>query len=223
MSLPTPSAPREPLHDRSIRARSYLRRDGLIDIDAELLDVKGYDYHSNRKGARPAGAPVHQMQLRLTVDADFNIVEAVAAYDEAPYDEHCTGIGADYAKLVGLNLAKGFRQQVRELLGGIAGCTHMSELATVLPTVAIQSMARMRRENAAANPNRRPFAIDGCHAQRNDGPVVREVYPQWYGVPKGGSPRLVEAGVRPGGERGEGAAAPQPGGTAPLSSSSSDS
>lgn len=188
MPLPSSSVPREPLHDRSIRARSYLRQDGLIDIEAELLDVKGYDFTSSRKGVRPAGSPVHHMLLRITIDANLTIVDAVAAYEAAPYDEQCAAIDVQYADLVGMSLARGFRQQVRDRFGATAGCTHLSELATVLPTVAIQSMARTRLNAAAADPNLRPFPIDGCHALRNDGPVVQEYYPRWYGVPKGGQP-----------------------------------
>jgi len=187
MPLPPSSVPREPLHDRSIRAKSYFRQDGLIDIEAELLDVKGYDFTS-RKGLRPAGTPVHHMHLRVTIDEDFNIVEAVAAYDAAPYDERCSSIQADYANLVGLNLVRGFRHQVRDRFGATAGCTHLSELALVLPTVAIQSRSRHYMKQAAVDSTVRPFAIDGCHALRHDGSVVQEFHPRWYGVPKGGLP-----------------------------------
>lgn len=204
MPLPPSSVPREPIHDRSIRAKSYSRQDGLLDIEAELLDVKGYDFTS-RKGLRPAGTPVHHMHLRVTVDDDFNIVEAVAAYDAAPYDERCSAIQTDYADLVGLNLVRGFRRQVRDRFGAAAGCTHLSELALVLPTVAIQSRSRHYAKQAVGDSTVRPFAIDGCHALRHDGSVVQEFHPRWYGVPKGGQPHpqppetatLVAAGSAP--------------------------
>ncbi len=187
MPLSAPSVSREPLHDRSIRARSFLRDDGLIDIEAELLDIKGYDFQK-RGGVHPAGKPVHHMWLRVTINGNLDIVDAEAVFDAAPFGENCSEIDVQYRDLVGMNLMRGFRHQVRERFGRTQGCTHVSELATVLPTVAIQSMARQRLNARAADPNIRPFPIDGCHAQRNDGPVVKEFYPRWYGVPKGGLP-----------------------------------
>ena len=58
----------------------------------------------------------------------------------------------------------------------------MSELAGVLPTVALQTMANQRRLNP--DPDRRPFQLDGCYAQRLSGPVVKEHHPRWYIAPE---------------------------------------
>ena len=80
-----------------------------------------------------------------------------------------------YTDLIGMNLLKGFRRQVKERFGHVAGCTHTTELSQVLPTAAVQTMANQRRQES--NPNRRPFQLDGCHALRTDGPVVAEHYP----------------------------------------------
>lgn len=183
MPLASPDCPRQPLHTRSIRVQSYARQDGLYDIEAELIDVKGYDFVKFGQ-THPAGKPVHHMHLRLTIDADYNIVDAQAAYDAAPYGEHCTAIAPDYADLKGMNLLRQFRQAVKERFGRTAGCTHMTELAQVLPTAAVQTMAGRRRQQAQATPDQRPFQVGGCHALRTDGPVVREHYPRWYTGPE---------------------------------------
>ena len=95
-----------------------------------------------------------------------------------PYGGHCMAIEPAYTDLIGMNLLKGFRRQVKERFGHVAGCTHMTELSQVLPTAAVQTMANQRRQES--NPNRRPFQLDGCHALRTDGPVVAEHYPKWY-------------------------------------------
>lgn len=178
MPLPPPDYPRKPMHTRSIRAQGYAREDGLWDIEAELIDIKSYDFAKQDGTVFPAGQPLHHMHLRITIDADYSIVAAQAAYDAAPYGDHCTAIEYAYQDLVGLNLLKGFRQRVKERFGRIEGCTHMTELALVLPTAAVQSMAGRRRENADAG--QRPFQLDGCHALRTDGPVVLQYYPKWY-------------------------------------------
>jgi hypothetical protein len=170
------------LHNRIIHAHSYEREDGLWDIEAELIDSKSYDYTKRSGAVQQAGQPFHHMHLRITFDSDLVIQAAVAAYDAAPYGENCACIATDYADLVGMNLLKGFRNQVRERFARTAGCTHLNELAGLLPTVAMQTMAAKRRKAQAsdtANP-KKPFQLEGCHALRLDGPVVQEFYPQWH-------------------------------------------
>lgn len=178
MPLPPPDCSRQPLHTRSIRVQSYARDDGNWDLEAELIDVKAYDFPKRDGKMFKAGRPIHHMHLRITINDDFTIVAAQAVYDAAPYDGHCMSIESAYADLVGMNLLKGFRQQVKERFGRVAGCTHMTELSQVLPTAAVQTMANRRRQEH--DPDRRPFQLDGCHALSTDGPIVLEQYPKWY-------------------------------------------
>ena len=179
MPLPPPNIAREPLHTRNIRVNAFARDDGLWDLEAELVDTKAYDFSRSTGAVLKAGDPVHHMHLRVTIDDSFSITEAVAAYDAAPYGANCMEIAPDYSALVGLNLLKNFRHAVKERFARVAGCTHLTELSYVLPTVAVQSMAKRRRVEVAAK-NSRPFQLEGCHALRLDGPVVQEFYPQWY-------------------------------------------
>lgn len=180
MPLPPSEIAREPLHTRSIRVNSYAREDGCWDLEAELIDVKAYDF-SKHAGLHPAGKPIHHMLLRITIDNQFTIVDAVAAYDAAPYGPHCMAIAPDYHALVGLNLLRKFREAVKARFARAAGCTHMTELSFVLPTVAVQTMANQRRKEQ--EDGKRPFQLDGCHALRTDGEVAREFYPHWYVAP----------------------------------------
>jgi len=180
MPLPPPDTSRQHVHTRSVRVHSYAREDGLWDLEAELIDVKGYDFPKKGGVMHRAGKPVHHMHLRVTIDSELTIVGALAAYDAAPYGSECTAIDSAYGNLVGMNLLRDFRKQVKERFFRTQGCTHMTELAAVLPTVALQTMAHKRRENAVGGPERRPFQLDGCHALRVDGPVVLEHYPRWH-------------------------------------------
>ncbi|WP_353171135.1 DUF2889 domain-containing protein [Paracandidimonas soli] len=183
MPLPLPQTGRTPLHTRTIRAQSYARDDGQWDIDVQLVDVKAYDFTRTNGTEHRAGEPVHDMLLRITFNDELTITDAVAAYDAAPYGADCTAIAPDYGALVGMNLLRGFRQAVKTRFGRTAGCTHMSELSGVLPTVAVQTMAKQRRRKMVSAPQERPFQLEGCHALRLDGPVVREYYPKWYAGP----------------------------------------
>lgn len=170
-----PAAEREPLHRRSIEIRGYKRADGLYDIEGRLVDTKPYDFKL-AAGLRPAGEAIHDMWLRITVDRELRIVDAAAAMDGMPYAGDCDRIVPAYRKLVGLAIRPGYTQKVKELLAGVRGCTHITELAGSLATAAFQTMAGQRLQPAEA----RPFQLDKCHALESSQPAVARYYPKWY-------------------------------------------
>ena len=179
MPLSPPTSPRALKHTRAIQIDAFARDDGLWDIDARISDVKTRDAHLT-SGTRPAGSPVHDLLLRLTIDTRFAIVAAEAVSEAVPYPGYCDTIGPAYAKLVGLNLVRGFRKQLHEVLGGALGCTHITELAQTLPTAAIQAFAgEVYNPYEAVGENGKPFQLDQCHALRSEGPAVAKFYPRW--------------------------------------------
>jgi hypothetical protein len=180
MALPPAAPSRQLKHRRSIDVQVFARGHGLWEVDALLVDTKTRDVTLGGE-RRAAGDPIHEMLLRIVVDESFTIVEAGAETRWMPYPGRCDDHGRAYASLVGLNLMRGFRQAVRERLGGVLGCTHLNELGLVLPTAVVQAFAgdvlNTREDSKSAEP---PFQIDRCHALRSDGPVVQRFYPRWY-------------------------------------------
>lgn len=178
MPLSSP-APRKLRHTRAITVEAFARDDGLWDLDACIRDIKAHDIDLP-SGARAGGLPVHDLKLRVTIDRDMNVVDAEAASDAVPYPGYCDTIAPAYKKLIGLSLLKHFRLHLKDRLSGVLGCTHLTELAQVLPTAAIQAFAddamASRAEGDAAA---RPYELDRCHALRLDGPAVEKYYPQW--------------------------------------------
>ena len=175
MPLPPPE-PRERLHARSVIFEGYLRADDLFDIEARLTDVKDRDYPL-LSGVRQAGDPVHDMLVRVTIDRGFRIHAIEVRADRVPYPGGCDRIEAAYGKLVGVSLVDGFRKALYEALGGINGCTHITELLSYLPTAAVQTFAGLTREDAG---ERKPFQLDRCHALETQSETVRRYYPKWY-------------------------------------------
>lgn len=187
MTVSTTPVARTLLHKRSINIEVFEREDGLWDIEAQLIDTKTYSFPLKVGEEHPAGKPVHDMLLCLTIDETYTIIDAEARYMAAPY-EVCGAIANSYKQLIGLNLLRKFRYEVRALFAGSEGCTHMSELTNVLPTAAIQGIApRARRVKSDLEKTSRPFHIGGCHALRADSEVVRFYYPKWYEGPDGAS------------------------------------
>ena len=173
MTLETRVA-RELLHTRAVEIRGYRREDGLYDVEGHLVDTKPRDFQL-ASGVRAAGKPVHDMWLRITVDATLTIVDAAAAMDGMPFVDHCGAIVPAYRKLVGLAIRPGYNNRVKELLGGVRGCTHVTELAGSLATAAFQTLAGQ----VTQDPERKPFQVDRCHALDASGPAVARFYPRW--------------------------------------------
>jgi hypothetical protein len=175
MPLPEPKRPREPLHRRSIEIRGYRRDDGCFDVEGHLVDTKDNDFKL-AAGVRPAGRPIHEMWLRITVDPNLVIIDAEASTDAMPYVGDCNTITPVYRKLVGIAIRPGYTQKLKELFGGVRGCTHITELAGSLATAAFQTLAGQRTQPS----DRKPFQLDKCHALDSTNRTVAKFYPKWY-------------------------------------------
>ena len=120
------------------------------------------------------------MWIRLTHDAQYRIVEAVARTEAMPYPGVCERITPDYGKLVGLNLLRGFRKAVHDLFAHVKGCTHLNEMLLQFPSAAIQARSAEQPDNADGPGGTQPFQLDQCHALDTHGEVAARYYPKWF-------------------------------------------
>jgi hypothetical protein len=177
MPLPKPPRTRTRLHTRRVTYECFRREDNLFDLEGHLTDVKDHDY-ALLTGVRCAGEPVHDMWARVTVGHDYLIRSIEVCIDAMPYPGACDRIEPAYGKLVGASVLHGFRKTLRDTMGGVCGCSHVTELLTHLPTAAIQMFAGLRREIEEGEG--KPFQLDRCHALETTTDTVREFYPQWH-------------------------------------------
>jgi hypothetical protein len=178
MALPPPAVARQPLHRRVVSIEAFRRDDGCFDLEATLTDTKSHPVELIG-GARAPGDPIHDMVLRVTVDPGFDVVAVDVASLRVPVPGVCEGAAPRYRELVGLNLLRGFRKAVQARVGRTRGCTHLTELAALLPTAALQSFAHLAG-HAAGSSTEPPFFLGQCHAYDRGGEVVRRHYPQWF-------------------------------------------
>jgi hypothetical protein len=155
--------------------RAFSRTDGLWDIEGQLTDTWPVPV-PRAGGLLPAGEPMHSMWLRLTVDRTATIVAVQAVTDAGPYGSACGTIAPDYGQLVGLQVARGYRDAIRKLFGRTAGCTHMNELAGAMGSAAMQALW----SELTQDPEAKPFSIDGCHALKASGQQVAQFFPRWH-------------------------------------------
>lgn len=166
-----PSITRRPPHRRALDVQLFARDDGLFDVEASLIDTKSHDVPL--AGApRKAGDPIHEMQLHLTVDAPLTVSAASSDTWWLPYPGACADHGNGCARLVGLNLLKGFRKSVADRLPHAP-----SALAPEAAETPWGGPAVFRECDADGNP---PFQLDHCHALKRDGAIVAKFYPRWH-------------------------------------------
>ena len=186
-SLSPPQA-RRLVHERRVVTRGYLRADGLWDIEGELLDEKTYTYADRDRGPLPAGAPMHHMRARLTVDTDLVIRAAEGAMPAHPFDTCLEGVRPVQA-LVGASLARGFRRAVEDAMGRTAGCTHLRDLILAIATTAYQTISSYREQfipEAGAPKSadgEKPFFLDQCVSWAEASPVVAVHFPKFHRKP----------------------------------------
>jgi hypothetical protein len=185
MPLSTP-VKRNLIHTREIRCTGYEREDGLWDIEGRITDTKTYSFSNFDRGEVSAGMPVHDMLIRLTIDADLVVQKAEALTASAPF-HICPAINGNVAALKGLKITSGWRRNVQAAIGGLKGCTHISQLLTgPLATTAYQSI--IPRQNQKKNTmkdkskkkNQRPAVINTCHAFDANGENVKRIWPEFY-------------------------------------------
>lgn len=180
MPLSRPSS-REHIHSREIRCRGFHREDGLWDIEGELVDTKTYSFANRDREGIVAGEPIHHMRIRLTLD-DEMLVHACAAETEAGPFDLCPAITPTFGGLAGLRIGPGWRRAVLQRMGGVAGCTHLTELLLgPLTTTAFQTIgpARSRRQQPQEG-GKPPPILDTCHALARGSDVVRRQWPEYW-------------------------------------------
>ena len=186
--MPLPSArPRENLTRRTVTCNGYVRDDGLLDVEGHLVDARGYDTQNDWRGEVAKGQPVHEMWVRLTIDDQLLVREAVAATVHSPYPT-CREILPNLDRLVGLSVTGGFKKQVRAWIGGTDGCTHILALIDAMANVAVHALAGKRRDQGqdtmlgtyGTREGKEHPLIGSCHSYAADSPIVAKIWPAFF-------------------------------------------
>lgn len=176
---------RELVHTRQVTCRAFRLGDGLYEIEATLGDEKGQQVDFRSRPPVPPGEFMHRMALTLVIDGDYTIREVRASTLTAPWPM-CGGTDAGYRQLIGLRIGPGFSQKMKELLGGVRGCTHLTELVAQAANTYMQAswpdrIARQMEVSADPRgwPDRSTLGfVDHCHAWRADGATLAQEYPE---------------------------------------------
>lgn len=173
-----PSDTRQLLHTRQVTCTGFLRSDGLLEFVGTLRDTKPDDFHLPDKTVA-AGDPVHDLQLRLVLDNAL-VVQDIEVTTLAVPTPLCHEVNGAYQRLRGLVIGPGFKRKVAEQVGGVLGCTHLSELLGPMATTVFQTTSKLfldqQRQRMAQDPSYQParhWVIGSCHAYRPEAEPAR--------------------------------------------------
>jgi hypothetical protein len=125
------------LHQRAYEIGAYIEDDQHFRLIGHVRDVKP-DGMWGIQDIEPL--TVHHMELHLVVSAmSLEITEVFTKMHVTPHHT-CVLIEAAYQQLVGVSIARGFSNKVKELFGGPRGCTHIGALTNAMAPVAMQTI-----------------------------------------------------------------------------------
>lgn len=186
MPLIQPPARRE-IHHRSIDMRAFVRDDGFFDVEAHLIDRKPFPFlRLSSPTPIPAGQPLHDLWVRLTVDQDCVVRNIEAASVVTPWGV-CKEAESTLAVLVGEKIGRGWTAKVKERLRGAASCTHLMEMLITMGTTALQGIRGLNPERTVRGVDDvgAPLKLDTCYAYGRQREVVKLLWPEHHRPPRG--------------------------------------
>ena len=181
--MPPPPEGSTLIHTRRYEVNTYRLDNTRFVLRGVMVDEKPPGLYVN---SDPDVLWVHHMIVDLEIEMPtFRINKVDVQMREHPH-ARCTGIVPKYQELVGLSIARGFNNKVKELFGGPRGCTHIGALLSAMAPVAIQSSWSMRassgeqrtpRSEMTPEEREKGYALNlnTCHMWDEEGDMVAEI------------------------------------------------
>jgi len=172
------------VHERVITMTTRGLDENHIAFEGRLHEKRMKDYYLFSGEKRPAG-DLHDMSIRLLLKIPELLIEDVEVeMTTVPRDE-CNDIAQSMLAVKGMRIKPGFTMEVRAMLAGVKGCTHLSHL---LQTMAPAAMQGMWAYTAHMPPHERDDMVqtgqmqavverlkNSCYAWREDGRAYRRM------------------------------------------------
>ncbi len=181
MPLPPPAA-RDLVQTREVDVSSFRRHDGLWDVEGRLIDISAHAFPKYDGTMVEPGVPIHDMRVRLTLNAEVEILAVAVAMDATPYPI-CPGIEPAFQRLKGERIGRGWNRKLRDMFGGTSGCVHVVTLLGPVGTIGYKTVLRESGKDdlpPGERPDEDPYQVGGCHALASDGEIVRTRWPELY-------------------------------------------
>ncbi len=164
-----------PVHTRKIEINTFDLGDHRILVEGELEDTRR---SPNGENSDAETFLIHHLVARIWVQGPDLTISAVDAEMKRIPRQACPEALPAIGRLAGVKIITGFTQKVKDLIGGIRGCSHLTNLFLTLGPVAVQgywaAYGRKPETRSLQNPAI-SRVIDSCHVWRKDGPFVKSL------------------------------------------------
>jgi len=167
---------RKLVHTRQIEIHTYDLGDHRVLVEGKLADTRTPQLPAGEPESEPA--LIHDLVARIWVQGPDLTISAVEAEMPRIPRQMCAEVLPGVQRLVGLRIITGFTQKVKDLIGDVKGCSHLTNLFLTLGPAAVQGYwaAYGRRTGARSLDNPAVSrVINSCHVWRRDGPYVQSL------------------------------------------------
>lgn len=171
----------KPVHTRGIEIATYPVKGQRVVVEGWLRDERLVEIYRHWDQKPRQTGPVHGLCVRLLVGGfPLEILDAEAQMPTVPTGQ-CVDIKDSVKKVIGTTITAGYSERVRNLIGGIEGCTHLTHLVVVMGPAALHGAWTVYAQNSRPAPKTLEevegleYLINSCHLWAPDGVLVRNL------------------------------------------------
>ena len=163
------------IHTRNIQISTH-ETDTENQIVEGILKDNLLISHYHTSGEKHPPNTVHHMVVRMLIGTtSFKIVDIEVEMPVFPQKD-CGETSKSLDKIIGMKIAPGFTEKVKNMLGGNNSCSHLKTLVISMASAAFQGFWVHRTKEPISDDSTpdlmNSFVIDTCWVWRKDGPLA---------------------------------------------------
>jgi Protein of unknown function (DUF2889) len=168
------------IHTRNISLTTYPCTRDRVLVQGSLKDQRYIPVFDITGKVRSPGTVHHMSVTLLIAPAPLTIVQAEAEMLTVPMAE-CPATLDLVEQLEGVEIKSGFSNQIRKIMGGNRGCTHLCTLVVAMGQEIFHGWLTQKRSRKTPLPvsldavQEKGFLIDSCRMWKKDGPKIQEM------------------------------------------------
>jgi len=170
-------------HTRNIGVSTYTVDSNHLVSEGRLTDVRVKDYYKF-SGEKVDGGTLHDLRLILLIRIPELVIEDLEVIIETVPRSDCQLIADSMLPVIGMPITGGFSAKVREIAGGIKGCTHLLNLIITMAPAVMQgywAYAYQQKPDLNRVMDRKSSGLmrrglkNSCYTWREDGEAYRKM------------------------------------------------
>lgn len=169
-------------HRRRIDMSTYPVDDTHILSTGKFIEERLEPYYKIT-GERVESGPLHNLEILMLVRIPEMVIEDIEVLTGTLPRQDCHDVVHSLEPVIGLAIKGGFSAKVKELAGGIKGCTHLVHLLCTMAPAVMQGFwalsyrnKRERDKNSVSRAERMGTMLkNSCYSWREDGSAYQKI------------------------------------------------